>query len=741
MLENSIVLIEIQHVKPTSFSSADSFEPEAAGLFIPDNVPSSTTDDKLEPGEPGAEVQYFYRILNENSETMNNDVPSSLGENQVNENERAEGGNERREGVTLCWKKVSVTTKGTKNGDHDVKLLDNVSGFALPGEFLAIMGSSGAGKTTLLNALTHRNQQDVQIEGSWTANGHHVTPQMMTGISGYVHQDELFIGSLTIREHLMFQAMVGMDGNISLAEKMKRVDQVLQELGLNKSQNTLIGIPGRIKGISGGEKRRLAVACEVLSNPPILFCDEPTSGLDSFMANSVIESLVNLARQGRTVPSSQIYTKFDRLLLMAKGKTAFHGNPASAVEFFTRCGFPCPWNYNPADHFLDVLAVHPKRELIAEKDINKICSAFEDCTEYLNSLNIMIAMEPSEFQEEPSVYQEPNLYQATWFMQLIALLWRNTLIFKRDPKLFSAKILQTLLVALMFGAIYYDQKLDKFGIMNINGALFVSVINLSFMNLYPIMTIFSTEIPVFLREHHNGLYRVDTYFIAKQVVMFPLFVIQPVLFMSILYWLAGLHSDLNRFFTSIYITILLTQDVVGVGYLMSCAFRLDIALTLTSLFTTPLMLVGGFYLNTGSIPIYLRWLKYLSWYYYAFEALMINQWQGVDNISCNGTDSKWNSAELMSSLFLLDKTKALDPHNCMNTGEKVLEFFSFPEENFTFDIIYMTLLMMFGFCCPVVDYVQKKTEEIHQEHLKIFCFSIANLINFYIKPVFRKFKF
>ncbi|XP_023321334.1 protein white [Eurytemora carolleeae] len=679
----------------SGFSSEDSFEPEVAGAS------SSTPEDKLENGENGSGVKYFYKILNENSETMNNDVPRSLGENQFDANKRAEGGNEVKEGVTVCWKNVSVIAKGKKNGVHDVKLLDNVSGFALPGEFLAIMGSSGAGKTTLLNTLTHRNQQDVQIEGSWTANGHHVTPQMMTGISGYVHQDELFIGSLTIREHLMFQAMVGMDGNISLAEKMKRVDQVLQELGLKKSENTVIGIPGRIKGISGGEKRRLAVACEVLSNPPILFCDEPTSGLDSFMANSVIESLVNLARQGRTVvctihqPSSQIYTKFDRLLLMAKGKTAFHGNPASAVEFFTRCGFPCPWNYNPADHFLDVLAVHHKRELLAEKDINKICSAFEECTEYLNSLNIMIAMEPSEFQEEQSVYQEPNLYQATWFMQLIALLWRNTLIFKRDPKLFTAKILQTLLVALMFGAIYYDQKLDKFGIMNINGALFVSVINLSFMNLYPIMTIFSTEIPVFLREHHNGLYRVDTYFIAKQVVMFPLFVIQPVLFMSILYWLAGLHPDLNRFFSSIYITILLTQDVVGVGYLMSCAFRLDIALSLTSLFTTPLMLVGGFYLNTGSIPIYLRWLKYLSWYYYAFEALMINQWQGVENISCNGTDLTWLSAEPMSYLLNLNKTKAMDPHNCMDTGEKVLEFFSFPEENFRFDIIYMTLLMVF----------------------------------------------
>ena len=113
-------------------------------------------------------------------------------------------------------------------------------------------------------------------------------------------------------------------------------------MGLGKATDTLIGVVGRIKGISGGEMKRLALASELLTNPSLMFCDEPTSGLDSFMAASVVEGLKNLAKDGRTVictihqPSSQIYAMFDRLLLMAEGKIAFLGKNDEAHDFFTR---------------------------------------------------------------------------------------------------------------------------------------------------------------------------------------------------------------------------------------------------------------------------------------------------------------------------------------------------------------------------------------------------------------------
>ena len=133
-----------------------------------------------------------------------------------------------------------------------------------------------------------------------------------------------------------------MDKHLSYAERMDRVEEVLVEMGLSKCADTMVGEPERgIKGISGGEKKRLAFATEVLTNPQIMFCDEPTSGLDSYMAQNVIEVLKKMASNGKAVictvhqPSSEVFAMFDHILLMAEGRTAFIGPTSKAMEFFS----------------------------------------------------------------------------------------------------------------------------------------------------------------------------------------------------------------------------------------------------------------------------------------------------------------------------------------------------------------------------------------------------------------------
>ena len=211
-----------------------------------------------------------------------------------------------------------------------------------PGEFLAILGASGAGKSTLMNTLLFRNLGGLNVSGSRLANGQAVTPSSLLASSAYVQQDDLFFGSLTVREHLTFHALLRMDKDVAKADRMERVEAVIQELGLSKCSDTKIGVPGKFKGISGGQMKRLAFASEVLTNPALLFCDEPTSGLDSVMAASVVEVMRNLASQGRTIvctihqPSSQIVNMFDKVLLMAEGRTAYLGDVPGANSFFER---------------------------------------------------------------------------------------------------------------------------------------------------------------------------------------------------------------------------------------------------------------------------------------------------------------------------------------------------------------------------------------------------------------------
>ena len=135
---------------------------------------------------------------------------------------------------------------------------------------------------------------------------------------------------------------------------------------MKKCENSKIGMPERgIKGISGGERRRLSFASEILTNPSILFCDEPTSGLDAFMARSIIESMKNLAENGKTIiftihqPSSELFELFDKLMLLSEGRLAFIGDKNDAAEFFKAQGYSIPLNYNPADFFIKTLAINP----------------------------------------------------------------------------------------------------------------------------------------------------------------------------------------------------------------------------------------------------------------------------------------------------------------------------------------------------------------------------------------------
>ena len=232
---------------------------------------------------------------------------------------------------------------------------------------MAIMGASGAGKTTLLNVANFRNRGNLKISGRVKINGCDVNSAAeLSEVAGYIQQEDMFVGFLKVKEQLTFQSHLKMNRNNRTEERKARVEQVMEELNLKKCENTLIGVPIQdIKGISGGERRRLAFACELLTDPNLLFCDEPTSGLDSYMAMSIVDCMRKLADAGKTIictihqPSSEIFQKFDRLCLLAEGNLAYIGDSKDACKFFDSQGFPVPGQYNPSDHFINTLAVIP----------------------------------------------------------------------------------------------------------------------------------------------------------------------------------------------------------------------------------------------------------------------------------------------------------------------------------------------------------------------------------------------
>uniref|UniRef100_A0A0K8SNK1 Protein white n=1 Tax=Lygus hesperus TaxID=30085 RepID=A0A0K8SNK1_LYGHE len=560
-------------------------------------------------------------------------------------------------------------------------ILKGVTGIAKPGELLALMGASGAGKTTLLNALTCKTSSKMELTGHRSINGVPVDENTLTSLSAYVQQEDLFIGTLTVKEHLIFQALVRMDRRIPYINRMQRVEEVMAELTLARCQNTIIGVPGKMKGISGGEMKRLSFASEVLTNPPLMFCDEPTSGLDSFMAQNVVTVLKSLASKGKTVivtihqPSSEVYAMFDKICLMAEGKLAFLGTPAQANEFFKVLGAPCPANHNPADYFIQLLAVVPTREEACRNMITMVCESYKSSSHGAKMLHQ--AEKNTEIQSTglPSPWfskRRVSPYKASWWAQFKALIWRSWLSVIKEPNLVKIKMLQTFMVAMLIGILYFGQVIDQDGVMNINGALFVCLSNMTFQNMFAVVHVFCGELPVFLREHLNGMYRTDVYFLTKTMAEVPIFIAVPMIFTTVIYYMVGLNAPFSRFLCALIVMILVSNVAASFGYFISCiSSNMSVALSVGPPIVIPFLLFGGFFLNAGSVPAYLTWLSDLSWFKYGNEALLINQWEGVENITCSRANT-----------------------TCPADGHIILETFNFDENHWYIDLMAPTMLMV-----------------------------------------------
>ncbi|KAK4030084.1 hypothetical protein OUZ56_023042 [Daphnia magna] len=543
--------------------------------------------------------------------------------------------------VTYSWENIEVyaeekrTNCFTRSPQVPKKILKNVTGCVGPGKFLAIMGASGAGKTTLLNCLTFRNTGKLKILGQRYLNGEAVNIETLARLSGYVQQNDLFIPTLTVKEHLKFQALLRMDEIFSYDERMMRVNEAIQELGLTKCMDTVIGHAD----ISGGERKRLAFASETLTNPSLIFCDEPTSGLDSFMAYNIIQVLKTIALTGKTVvcsihqPSSDVFDLFDRILLMAEGRTAFFGPVPDCLSFFSSQGLSCPSNYNPADFYIRTLATMAGDEAESKKKIAEICDVYESseasrlvsATAKANSTN-----SNPKIQESDGNKVNNSPYKVSWFAQFKAVLWRSFITVIREPTVFKVKMIQTIFIAVMVALIFQGHALQFVSIRNIQGGFLILVSNATFIHIYGVVSVITNEIPTFLREHRIGMYRTDVYFLSKTLADLPSDFLFPFVFTLITYHAIGLNVLVARFFIACAIMILVTNAVTSFGYFVSCLISSsENAINSVTPLVTPLMYIGGFYIQNSAVPAYLDWMRYLSWFMYGNEALSINQWVGI----------------------------------------------------------------------------------------------------------------
>ncbi|KAI5954232.1 ADP1 [Candida jiufengensis] len=291
--------------------------------------------------------------------------------------------NSNFEPTTLSFENISYKVNNKDNKNEQQQVLNNIFGLVKPRECLAIMGGSGAGKTTLLDILAGKNK-DGTISGEIYINGNVIDTKHYREIVGFVDQEDHLIPTLTVYETVLNSALLRLPRSMSFEQKQARVLEVLNELRIIGIKDRVIGSNFK-RGISGGEKRRVSIACELVTSPSILFLDEPTSGLDSYNARNVIDCLVKLSRDyDRTIvftihqPRSNIVALFDKLILLSDGDLIFSGDMIKANDFFTKNGYKCPLGYNIADYLIDITVDHNKIVKVSNADSNIVTATSTD---------------------------------------------------------------------------------------------------------------------------------------------------------------------------------------------------------------------------------------------------------------------------------------------------------------------------------------------------------------------------
>ncbi|ESW03548.1 hypothetical protein PHAVU_011G023000 [Phaseolus vulgaris] len=488
-------------------------------------------------------------------------------ENGVAECGETMGVSEKR-GMYLVWEDLSVVLPNFGNG-HTKRLLNGLSGYAEPNKIMAIMGPSGSGKSTLLDALAGRLSRNLIMSGNVFLNGK--KRRLDYGGVAYVTQEDTMLGTLTVRETIYYSANLRLPGSMRKEEVNERIEGTIMEMGLQECADRLIG-NWHLRGISGGEKRRLSIALQILTRPTLLFLDEPTTGLDSASAYFVAQTLRNLAHDAKTVissihqPSSEVFALFDHLFLLSGGQTVYFGPAQKATQFFAKAGFPCPSRRNPSDHFLHCI----------NSDFDAVTAAITASQTTQEGISLSTAetkailVEKYRWSEQANTararikeisnieghdFERKRKSGAKWWKQLSMLTQRSFLNMSRDVGYYWIRITIYIALSLCVGTIFYEVG-SSYTAIFARGACgaFISGF-MTFMSIGGFPS-FIEEMKVFNKERLNGYYGVGVYILSNFISSLPFVTVMSIATGTITYYMVKFRSEFSHF---VYICL----DLIG----------------------------------------------------------------------------------------------------------------------------------------------------------------------------------
>ncbi|XWS73578.1 hypothetical protein CRYUN_Cryun02cG0141100 [Craigia yunnanensis] len=402
-------------------------------------------------------------------------------------------------------------------------------------------------------------------------------------IQAYVTHEDILLGTLTVRETITYSAHLRLPSSMTRKDIEGIVEGTIMEMGLQECADRLIG-NWHLRGVSGGEKKRLSIALEILTRPHLLFLDEPTSGLDSASASFVVQTLRNVGRDGRTVissihqPSSEVFSLFDDLFLLSGGEQVYFGEAKMAAKFFAEVGFPCPSRRNPSDHFLR--CINSDFDIVAEalKGSHRI-SEFQNTLDPLANLptakikallvkkyrsSNYAAKARARIQEistiEGLVIGKKHSSEAKWLKQLSTLTQRSFVNMSRDLGYYWLRIAIYVALSICVGTIFFYIGTSYNAILA-RGACggFISGF-MTFMSIGGFPS-FIEELKVFYRERRNGHYGVAIYILSNFLSSFPFLTVMSLATASITYYMVKFRPGISHF---MYVSLDLISSIATV---------------------------------------------------------------------------------------------------------------------------------------------------------------------------------